>query len=578
MMLDPLTDTQGSLPQPLRPIWDQLRQRSITTINEGLEAFSKLAEESPAIADHIFDSVGVSPRPSSRSAIAALIRGSRFSRVDREADLHLLYALLGLLSRAPIRSRGAELRQSIQWLDLECPAIPELQGFVGLMELKLSIWHPYGSQDKPHPYSFSDRIAPFPCLEKLELNVSGGGSEFRIESLDWLPAPVLKVLKASDVGLSSIEGLREINTLETVDLSRNGSLSDLSPLSNSANTLRSLDLFRTGIDGLAGIAGLKQLNELNINDCPQITSLESLREITIDQKWLGLSRLKGLASLNPFPQFTGERLDFTDLPLITHLDGLESATELRSIVINNLPALADASALQRLSGLQEVTISECGALASLQGLDTLPSLVKIRIWECANLHQLPATWPTTLRFLHIGNCAITEIGQLPIDLDGELDLSDCPDLQTLRGLEGCSKLASIRVGPQPRDLSAMAKLPNTWLCVDFQHDNKHWQFTDPLIDALAALPACKLRIMRMRNPENWDLKASDLAPLNHIPHLKALDISDLDVDGVAFVMGLEELEVLKVAPRSELSKALGGCTFDSATEIAKLKLSLLGMG
>jgi hypothetical protein len=320
---------------------------------------------------------------------------------------------------------------------------------------------------------------------------------------------------------------------------------------------------------------------LNISNCLQITSFESLREITISQQQLFISGLTGLTSLSSFPRFTGERLDLHGLPRITQLDGLESCTELRSIHISSLHNLADISALQRLSGLKEFAIWNCTALASLQCLETLPDLVEVRILDCAKLHQLPRSWPATVRSLEIGRCAITEIGRLPVDMDGELVFSDCPDLGTLSGVEGCSKLTSIRVGAQPRDLSAMASLPDTWLSVDFQYDEKHWQFTDPLVDALATLPVCRLRIMRMHNPEqlwNWGLKASDLAPLSRIPHLKALDLSDLDVDGVAFVMGLEELEVLKVAPRSELSKALGGCTFDSATEIAKLKLSLLGMG
>ena len=90
-------------------------------------------------------------------------------------------------------------------------------------------------------------------------------------------------------------------------------------------------------------------------------------------------------------------------------------------------------------------------------------------------------------------------------------------------------------------------------------------------------PLC-LRILNFRKPTHWKLEASDLAPLARIPHLRALDISELDVDSASFVMGLEELELLKVKPRSELSLALGGCTFDSGSELAQLKLSLLGMG
>ena len=44
------------------------------------------------------------------------------------------------------------------------------------------------------------------------------------------------------------------------------------------------------------------------------------------------------------------------------------------------------------------------------------------------------------------------------------------------------------------------------------------------------------------------------------------------------VMGLSELELLKIMPRSELSKKLGGCTFDTPGQVAKLQLQLLGLG
>ena len=576
MTLKPLQDSQGSLPKQLRPAWELLRQRSIAAINEGLAAFSQIAEESHATADHIFDAVGVSPRPSSLSAVAGLDAGPRFTRSDDDANPYLLYALLGLLSRAPIRSRGAELRQAIQWLNLECPAIPELQGFTGLMELRLSIHHPYGSSEEPTPYALADRIAPFPCLEKLELHT---GDSYKFESLDWLPAPKLKVLHAEDVSLHSIPGLSEINTLEDVDLSSNSELCDLSPLSSSAGTLRKLDLWRTGIDGLSAISGLRELETLNLTECHGITSLASLSQLTLSEPWLGFARLANLGSLTPFPLITGERLNLSDLPRITSLVGLERSTGLRRVVIDRLPALGDASALEALKELHEFFIEDCGELQSLQWLEQLPALSEVRIWRCEQLEQLPAVWPAGLEMLRIGRSPIREIGRLPDGFGGELDLSECPRLQSLRGLESCSRLSVVRVGPRPMDFSALSSLPTTWLCIDFQNVKEdEWLISDGLVDALAALPQLRLRILNFRKPTHWKLEASDLAPLARIPHLRALDISELDVDSASFVMGLEELELLKVKPRSELSLALGGCTFDSGSELAQLKLSLLGMG
>lgn len=66
--------------------------------------------------------------------------------------------------------------------------------------------------------------------------------------------------------------------------------------------------------------------------------------------------------------------------------------------------------------------------------------------------------------------------------------------------------------------------------------------------------------------------------LGRIIHLRALDISECDLDDLLPVMGLNELELLKIAPRSALSKKMGGCTFETRGQVAKLQLQLLGMG
>lgn len=576
MSLKPLQDNQGSLPKRLRPAWELLRQRSIGAIDEGLEAFTKVAEVSPAEADHIFDSVGVSPRPSANSAAAGLIVGARFTRSDDDANPYLLYALLGLLSRAPIRSRGAELRQAIQWLNLECPAIPELQGFNELMELKLSIRNPSDSSERPTPHVLADRIAPFPCLEKLELHT---GDSCRLESLDWLPAPRLKVLHASGVGLVSITGLEEIRTLEVIDISNNKELTDLSPLSSSAACIRSLDLSHTAIDGIGLINGLQKLEKLNIDQCTRITSLESFSHLDITENTMKFSRLGSLASLEQLPMLIGENLVLDCLRLITSLEGLQRAAGSRTVSIKSLRALKDASALEALKRLQEISFGDCGELHSLQCLMHLPELTTVNLGWCKKLDQLPPRWPASLKHLSIGICAITEIGILPPSYNSKLDLSQCFELKTLKGIELCSELSEVIVGPRSIDVSALSKLPNTWLCIDFQHSNEdEWLLSDELVDALVGLPQLRLKILNFRRPTHWKLDSSDLAPLARITHLRALDISDLKVTTASFLMGLGELELLKVKPRSELSLALGGCTFDSANELAKLKLTLLGMG
>jgi hypothetical protein len=54
-----------------------------------------------------------------------------------------------------------------------------------------------------------------------------------------------------------------------------------------------------------------------------------------------------------------------------------------------------------------------------------------------------------------------------------------------------------------------------------------------------------------------------------------LDLSDCDLSDITAIAKLDQLELLKVQPRTELSKTLGKATFDSKGQIDKLRLKLL---
>jgi hypothetical protein len=96
-----------------------------------------------------------------------------------------------------------------------------------------------------------------------------------------------------------------------------------------------------------------------------------------------------------------------------------------------------------------------------------------------------------------------------------------------------------------------------------------------LIDALAALPQSRLRIGDSRT---WSsIRINNPEVLSRITHLRALDLSQCDLDDLLPVMGLTELELLKIRPGSDLSKKLGGCTIETPGKIATLQLQLLGL-
>ena len=556
----------GSLPKQLRGLWNQLRSGSVRQILDGLEAFSAISQSDSATADLLLQEVGVD------AATGTLIHGNRFERVNGDANPHLLYALLGLLSRSAVDSRGALLRRAVRHLQLRIPSLPEIRGFESLRRLELELTGNYGDPDGDVLASIAERFGPLPALEVLR--IEGFYYSHPINCLDGLDVPLLKDLDAAGIGLKDIKALRANQHLQRVMLSGNEQLSDLSPLKASVGCLRRLEIYDTAVRDLGVLAESAELDELEFSNCKKITTLNGLQRVTVTGGYLRIDGLPNLTDLRFLPKPGDGELTLSNLDGITSLDGIEAITNhLTALDIHSLANLKDVTALSQLQRLETLRISDCPQITSLKVLAELPCLKSVQVDDCRIVSKLPEIWPTGLETLGLGNLAITQLGCLPPTLTGSLNLIQCPKLTSLEGLEHCTSLRELSIRPSFSNLQALATLPNLWIAIDFA-DAKHF-LPDALIDALAALPQCRLRIgdgsswsaIHLRNPE----------AIAKITHLRALDLSSCELDDIHPVMGLSELELLKIRPRTELSKKLGGCTFDTPGQVAKLQLQLLGM-
>jgi Leucine-rich repeat (LRR) protein len=563
------TGAPGSLPKNLRGIWNQLRSGSVIQIRDGLDAFSALAAIDGATAELLLEEVGVD------AATGALILGNRFQRAKEDANPHLLYALLGLLSRSPKDSRGALLRQAVRELKADCPSLPELRGFTALCRLDLVLNYAYGYVDPDGAVeaAISERFDALPALEILSI---GGDYNLQITSLNGLIAPRLRELDGAGIGLKDIQALAGNTALESVIIRNNDQLVDISALQASAASLKRLEISNTAVKDLSVLAHAGELEELDFGCCVNLTSLKGLETLTITQQQnFSISELKNLTDLQHLPKLISGHLSLCDLAGLTSLEGIKCAEDqIKSLHIHNMPKLKDIEALRQLQRLESLVINNCHQFSTLEVLAELPALQDVAIRDCKKLSRLPAVWPATLTSLAIESCRITQLGALPAALTGSLNLVSCPSLTSLEGIEACTGLQEITIRPSITDLQALTALPEAVIHIDFC-DGDH-TLPDALINGLAALPQCRLRIFdssfwsstRITNPE----------VLSRITHLRALDLSQCDLDDLLPVMGLGELELLKILPRSELSKKMGGCTFDTPSEVAKLQLQLLGMG
>lgn len=558
----------GGLPKALRGIWNQLKSGSVRQILAGLDEFRVLAADDPATGDLLLEEVGVD------AATGTLILGNRFQRAKEEANPHLLYGLLGLLSRSPENSRGALLRQAVRKLKAVCPSLPEIKGFTALQQLDIDLNYSSNDPDGTVAAAIAERFDAMPALEIIRMD---GFYNLQITSLDGLIAPRLRELDVAGIGLTNIQALAGCTGLKVVNIRGNEKLGDISPLQASAASLKQLDFSSTAVNDLSVLGQAGELEELDFGCCPKLTSLKGLEMVTITQQHnFSISELKNLTDLQYLPKISSGHISLSELPGLTSLEGIESAADhITSLHIHHLPKLKDVEALRLLNRLESLAISNCcNQLSGLEVIAELPTLQKVDFDDCSNLARLPAVWPSTLKSLTVSSCPITQLGALPVALTGSLNLVSCPKLKSLEGIEACTSLQEITIKPSITGLQALAGLPDAVIHIDFCGGDHTLPGT--LIFALAALPQCRLRIS---DSSNWsNARISNPEVLGRITHLRALDLSQCDLDDLLPVMGLSELELLKILPRSELSKKLGGCTFETRGQVAKLQLQLLGMG
>ena len=566
------TGAPGSLPKKLRGIWNQLRSGSVMQILAGLDEFNALAADDPATGDLLLEEVGVD------AATGTLILGNRFQRAKEEANPHLLYALLGLLSRSPEKSRGALLRQAVRKLKAVCPSLPELKRFTALRKLDIDLNYSYEDPDGAVAAAIAERFDALPALEILRID---GYYNLQITSLDGLIAPRLRELGGAGIGLTNIQALAGNTALEAVTLMGNDQLVDISPLQASAASLKQLEISSTAVKDLSVLAQAGELEELDFDCCPNLTSLKGLETLTITQQHnFSINELKNLTDLQHLPKLNNGHLSLYELAGLTSLDGIESAADhITSLHIHNMPKLKDVEALRLLNRLESLAISNCPLLSGLEVIAELPALQYVNFDDCSKLARLPAVWPSTLKSFTVSSCPITQLGALPVALTGSLNLVSCPKLKSLEGIEACTGLQEITIKPSITGLQALAGLPDAVIHIDFRGSDHTLpvDYTLPvsLINALAALPQCLLRISDSSNWSNARINNPEV--LGRITHLRALDLSECELDDLLPVMGLSELELLKILPRSELSKKLGGCTFETRGQVAKLQLQLLGL-
>ena len=548
------------LPDNLKACWAKLRRRSIPTINEGLELLEALLQTDSTAADPLLDQVEV--------VDGALFPGRRFRLSDAFTHPYSYYALLGILSRCPAGSRGEALRLGIKILNqpwnvyepLSIIILPQLWSFKNLETINIHVLEP----DRTRPSAcLSTCWLDLSSLTELSLSVADGVTI----QLDHLDAPKLERLTLVGQEFKEITGLSQCVHLSSIDI-QGTSVADLSPIAAACEALRNINIAGTDITTLEPLSGCRQINNLNTDHCKRLVNLRGLEQavVTADPLYL---RNAPIESLRWFPFFEGSSLTLWHLPL-SDLAGIDKVKTLKRLDLIDLQRLSSIAELLSLTTLEEVVISGCGALDDLRVLGNLPNLRRVSISGCTKLLTMPERWPESLRQLSLADLATRQIGDLPSAYEDDLNLQTVHGLETVANLRLSTQMPEVLLTmsaiSKVRDLMPLACHQDLWINIKMEGSSR---LPDSVVDMLSKLPACRLRL-----DDYVDLD------LNNLTRLDSLIALDLDVnymwikkDELRPILGMNALEYLQFSAGS--LPELGGCTFNSASKIAKLKMQLL---
>ena len=578
----------SQLSEELKKLQKQLQERDHDSIQAALTAL----EGRDADIDLLIQGVSVD------SATGELARGPRF-KGSGPAMEYLDLALTGLLSRAGQGSAAAQIRRSIKKLSFAVKVLPQLQGFSSLEDLEI-ILNRIDHEEQTVIVKGLHAFGALPKLMRLKISNEPGydSKSLCIKSLDGLEAPHLQQLEAADIGLENIKAVEGCSQLSLLDVSENPDLTDISALSG-CRAIETLRLNETGIASLEALADASALTELNLNDCKALKSLKGILTTGIsvfELRNLDLSTLEGLEGLTALT-----KLDLASMHKLTDLKALSKLSRLKEIELYDMTSIKSLPEFDKLVELTSITIGSCDALEDVSSLAALKSLQKASIHECRKLKSGPSQWPNTLVELSLEHTQLTKLGTCPAALT-ELSVANNPSLKSLDGIKGCKglevpswgldlsgcyklenldglsipKLEAIIIPETIVNLDALKRYPGIAITVVAGTGEKIGYRTVvkdiPLAlgDALAKLLPTHLIVKT-----HWGAELEKISGIGRVTTLTSLDLSDCDLSDITAIAKLDQLELLKVQPRTELSKTLGKATFDSKGQIDKLRLKLL---
>jgi Leucine-rich repeat (LRR) protein len=377
-------------------------------------------------------------------------------------------------------------------------------------------------------------------------------------SLEW-KSIFRKRLNIADS--ASLNDIKDMMTLQELDLSGNDYIRSIEPLSGLTN-LKLLNLAFTNVDDLTPIRNLTELVELNLEGT-KVFDLTPLRYASkLARLNIAHTDIRSVAVLEKMPAMQNLQMAYTH---VIDFDPLSTLQALVNLDVEGTQ-IASLTPVERITSLLELNVSRTfiqdlsplGGMVNLVTLNIDSTVVRnIRpLSSLQNLEVLYANYtffPDLSPLLKLLNLERVYCDQTPIKREtagtfmaarpNVLIIFDSKDLQAWwAGLSSdwrrvLSTAAKVSITPGKEELARVTNLDS----VNFSN-----QRSINSLEALRKLP--KLRIVLANNTA-----IDDLSPLQDLREIRYLDISDTEVHDLSPVSRLSKLRVLR-ADRSKIEK------------------------
>ncbi len=330
-----------------------------------------------------------------------------------------------------------------------------------------------------------------PTREELHevANISRIAINGRIEIFDLTPLnqlPRLRILNASNTGISNIEALRENIELTELDISSTG-VSDISVLAGH-RSIETLNFSHTTVESILPLGTAQRLKYVDMDHTPvkslkPFNSLNNLETVLCDNTRINRSEISGVYESNPdvtvvfqtdsltawwhslpsvwkniFEQHIAggyepsrielhkltdiKELDLNKIRGIQNLDPLIYFHRLQVLKMSDL-AINDISVLENFKNLRELDCSN----NPINNIKSLGKLFELTTLDCSNTLLRNLNDLKNLRNLEILNIAGTQVSALkPLGNHTSLRQLDCNNTKiiSLRPLENLKELELLR--------------------------------------------------------------------------------------------------------------------------------------